>query len=877
MLEFTYEEPDATDGDVDDAAETLWKVFDRITGGSSAVRENFGSSAMEFSEIVSDDIKNTGSYNELKWKEAAMAASYAAGVTAKWADDLRWYDRKIKILEAEHLTLKASFALTIGPMVLAGKEKEHTNKFNEQVGDLNSKARAYWKELEGKSDDCGNRLKEGVTPSSVKKLMEGGRLGWIPYNLIGSDAPTPVTPEQGKKMAREMERYLSGEKEIDENYYAIKAALEAIGARARDKQGSGERLTKNENEFLSEFLNRLDQFDETSVANPRAQGVIGIPDYLDALANEGRWDSAETEALLGALGGAILALSDESLGGSYNQLPESVQKIFEGSSAYEDSTPYTHYGAPGGSPTGEQSSANEWYKSVDSLTRMLSSAPEITGGKHFSAGLTMTVGMELDDHFNRPDSKFELLGSPQASQSLEELLGITARNKEASAAVFTGYQDGILDNPDTEKMVRGLFRYEWDDNGEAARGLTDWISNDINDPFDVDKRKLAGDAAASLIKVISSDEMFDALVDTGIEVGDGYGEGNASFTQYNSELADSLFKLFESRVDDFGMSYPDGAYEFEPGVPSDYSEEKGYYNDQSKLRLDPRARVRFLQYLMGDEDTAVNTVGLAKAKQFEAMDSYIGGGPEYLGARAGRLQSLVDSAVINEAFSRYGNVEDAFEREKELNKRGGEAAIDLFLGSVPGGGVGSSLAGLTKASYQDFLNDYYDDRKPTIERSYQGQELADRAEDSMRLDAELQMIHMLTAAGKLDANDIESSLDRNLEGDGSGSVIWKSPGKDLISSPGKLDREDYEVANHDISKVLDEVRVEQQSGRNSYEYAGDSDISGDKASDLVDTYVGEQWKSYENYSKRFMSKNVEDYKKFHDGDDINGLYAKDDD
>nr|WP_150252476.1 hypothetical protein [Nocardiopsis deserti] len=110
------------------------------------------------------------------------------------------------------------------------------------------------------------------------------------------------------------------------------------------------------------------------------------------------------------------------------------------------------------------------------LDDLLSNSHEdFEGGAEFSTRMMDTVSASL--------VRIDALGGDDSSMS--GLLDVATRNEDANYAVLTGdYPEGVEgDLPWTEetaqnvtdRIIGQLYTHEWGDDGEAARGLTEWI------------------------------------------------------------------------------------------------------------------------------------------------------------------------------------------------------------------------------------------------------------------------------------------------------------------------------------------------------------------------------------------------------------------
>src|SRR5699024_12676652 len=92
----------------------------------------------------------------------------------------------------------------------------------------------------------------------------------------------PSTFDTGERDAENLLKYLTGEKEPDDEYYRLLAQLSALNSLAADARRNGEDLREYELEYLEEFYAALDQ--------EMDGGVVSLPEEIgeDHLSGEQR-------------------------------------------------------------------------------------------------------------------------------------------------------------------------------------------------------------------------------------------------------------------------------------------------------------------------------------------------------------------------------------------------------------------------------------------------------------------------------------------------------------------------------------------------------------------------------------------------------------
>ncbi|MDA2809470.1 hypothetical protein O4J56_02360 [Nocardiopsis sp. RSe5-2] len=673
LLSFHYKSPDATSEDAKSAADEILELLGTITGSGEDVGTKFSDTAAEFTDMIASEIKTAGIYNASKWQSAAMAVIHAGGVANKWSSHLEDYKTAISNLKAEAEDAKTRYLGASGKT----SDVDKIIKYNAEIRELNGRAGKAWAGLVEDSDGCSNLLRQGPTESAMKVLVAEGGIGWLPYNVLGAEMPIPVDASDGKKMGKEMEKYLDEDgKVIDDRYYEIVAALNAVNARALVLAKRGDNLSEKEIGFLQSFFEELEKLDSDprTAANEGtgySEGVLSIPERLSAMGaidESGQIDD-KWQGFIEGIGTGLLVLSDETLGGNFKYVPDSVANALYGpqSSYYlekegAEDLAFVH---------GEQ----YWREDMRNLSVILGeSNDETQGGAKFSRELTATVGANIDTlmNDNNPGSPAWPEFHAPSEEQLESLVDVSTRNKSANHAILTG--EGGTYETDTKDVLEGLFTYAWEDEGAAVSGLTDWISEDaLSDLPSV--RERAGEAAAGLVEQITSKDMFAKLVSTGETVTEQTPDGpityeNASFTALNPEVASSLGDIFVRYVDSFAFPTGQGDVAFE------HSE--GYDGDpQIRIAMEEQNSIDFMQFLMGDTETAAKTVDTANKYSTIMMDiGAASGEPGIAGERVGRLNGMMETALQNDALDRNMDLDEAKERKDNLVAMGPNVVAD---------------------------------------------------------------------------------------------------------------------------------------------------------------------------------------------------------
>lgn len=655
-----------------DCATDLEILNARVLGRADDLNGSFDSAAGEFTDVIGWDIRSLSEEDLQNWRDAAVSVTYAASVAEMWADIVKAFhderDSQITAWESSrtekanavpskyqdaHIT--ASYPEADGFLWTdwgAGDERRCRDLYSElasvQEG-LITREQTNWQNLQDGAEEVREMLEQGPTPENVRKLMEAGNANWAFLNLDPSRYASLIegselTPENAERYADELAAYLSGDKPVDDRYHEIMLVLTMLGTSARQNQQNGTELGTEEIEFLEAFYAHLE---EPYAAN----GAMGIMVYPELMAESDMSDE-ERENTLGILGDGLLALSDPSLGGGYDRLPQSFRYAVEGgwiNPEAEDKLP--------GTPlrTGMEMKA---------LSAFLEHTDEnLEGGYGLSTTLHLTTGAFLDAWGDTPDPD----GVLPDSEQLSHIIDVASRNTDANYYMLTGEhlneEEGV-DYGDKDLRTRaleGTLTYEWHDDGHTARQLTDWLAEDVHSE-DPEISRRAGDAFAGFMETLTDPDMHEALVNTGVDVTEGDNEySNASFTQFNGELADSLADIFDAHIYSFADSdIYDMAKEPVTGI-GDYDPDRNF------VRMGPEERAMYMQLLMGNDQTAGRVVNSVDVYQQIEAAAYLGSGQDEETARGGgQLQALLEEALRRDSDDRSADLDEQIDREKQI-------------------------------------------------------------------------------------------------------------------------------------------------------------------------------------------------------------------
>lgn len=357
----------------------------------------------------------------------------------------------------------------------------------------------------------------------------------------------------------------------------------------------------------------------------------------------------------------------------------------------------------------------DWAGDFHSLGALLGASNDIKGGTEFSTQLLSTSSemLPVSDEYQGPtDDEADQWPSDEVFQNI---IDAAARSEEANHIIITGedfsgekYQHH--DNHEyvtPESAFKSLYSHDWEDDGAAVAGITDWIPENAWEEGDISDH--AVDAAMDLVEVLTSKDMHEELSDVGeydIDAEDFDPQDiDLYFTAANPEIAGSLAGIYETYIDGFAgqQGMDDG------GIVLD-SKEGGQENDGG-FEATPGDRLVFMEYLVADDDSASRAAFATEAYFDLQLRHFVGevdtDGEEGEGvSKAGRLQSLLDAAFHNESEVRKESINDEVDRQERIYSEVAGWGSDGFS-QVPW--LGTALSRGADWVSEDIINDLYDD------------------------------------------------------------------------------------------------------------------------------------------------------------------------
>lgn len=638
-------ETKADEAAVSGEADTLMSLAGRITGRGGELRDAINAGAMEFSDIVADPIEARNRDNMTTWMSGTQATVFGSSILTAWAGQVGTFKRELAALEARYTKgLNTIFENgTGGP----GDGAASTGRLAAQKNleaELTAEAVRLRAKFDADTDERGSQLRSGPTPEVLKALVSDGTMKWAAFNLWGAKGAVPLDAADARKLAEMLVAKLKGGGKLSQADRELLINLQALAGHALWLQQNGGNLSKGELAYLKTLYDLLDKDADGDTTPFRGASVLL---QMDGWLKGSGYAESDQELIRGALGGGLLALSDEGIGGGFGLLPTDVRRSL-------DMELPQSWDIPAG-----EGAEPFWRGEFVPLAALLAGAPvALKGGMEFSGKLTLRAA----EYASMLDEKEDI-------EPLQDLLGVATRNHEAVREVLTGgYRTERFGADTPEFVLRQLFgKNDWTDGGAAAATLVDWIpaSSTSDDSYE---RYLAGVSSAAVIDILTNthktawdESAFEFFTDSGGRFGDAtdvpMGVANPKISQALGGVAAAYLQSFGGRdgMEDattqwgYMKSGPDG----EIWVPD-------------RLQVDPDDRVRFFQLIVADPQAAGqlgnDIIGTMYRNTGDMVGTDSAGLRGSLAATSGRLLGYFDAALKNnmlDGVSAYENEEAA--------------------------------------------------------------------------------------------------------------------------------------------------------------------------------------------------------------------------
>lgn len=636
----------------------------RILGRAEGLDDNFDSASTEFTDVIKWNVDTESDIQFEIWMNVCKSLRFCAAITEEWADSLSEYKQERRRIinrwntEASALEEDLNHTPLIDLVAFDSKSDKAATALNRLKDDLETDESRAYSNLDTKATDARSDLAYGATPDAVQRLIDGGYFNWAYFNLGGDIESIPIDIE-GDQAAEDLVDFAEDPENYGGDISEITAILNNIGLVAAGRQDNDQTLDSDSLEFLREFYDSLEE------SGNEYEGTQGVLRVAGEIVRNQDINSEDRNHILGGLGGGILALSDEDLMGGYEALPPSVKEAVEG-------------------PESNEPPAFDWQMKANFLSQMMEHTnSEIKGGEQFSVNLTQSIAYALGGEGS------ENLGSSK----FEHLIDVSTRNEDANYAILTG--SGEYEHPthglDPEMTLKNVYTFDWEDDGAAASGITDWIWEQSTG----DNSARAGEAMESFMQLFEDPEFVNAISGTGHdvrgEVTDDDGNTvettwrDASAGHLNPDIAWGWSELFSAYKEEFASEY---------GTPIGNHDTSGetIFDAEDGLKINPDQRANFVQQIMGDGNAGARVYAETIEYNIQKLEEFVGGRDSIDtsgAARAGILRGIVDSALSGEAELRQSNNETGAEHEQKIKDYGVDM-LGAALSEIPA--PGSSLA-----------------------------------------------------------------------------------------------------------------------------------------------------------------------------------------
>ncbi|MFE6305825.1 hypothetical protein [Nocardiopsis sp. NPDC057823] len=657
MSALSYTECDIDRSRVAAARSDFEELHAMISGRSESYNTITQPVGFEFSDLIGEGLRKAAEDNSFAWSSSMMACTHAYGVLDKINEDVKWYEDKIEEIKGKLSTALAN-----------ASEPDNLTLVNQIIDSHNAEAAQAWRDLEDRCDDSQEILKGGPTPENIRLLADGGHLGeygLIGYYTTGDLDYFHVDEDQAETIATHIQNAVlhgyDGSIEALEDHPEYLALIGNVVSRALTAQQNGDRIMDGEIEFLETLFGDLSN---VGGDDPGFLAFMGQVNSSEHISDSLRDDISRN------LANSLLVLSDESIGGGVGRLPKDVQEAADGPEfpsilSLDSEEAIDEY----------MDVYQSWGSDFSALAEFLSnSGPGVQGGTEFSTTLLGTSATNL--HYT------EFYGGEPTGTAYQDIIEVASRNEEANYIILTGEDfDGNEyrhhsnhDHLKPEDVLTTFYSYEWEDDGAAVSGITDWIARNKDEVVGEITPEIRGNAFVSLMEMLEDEDFRDELFGTDRTVKDDEGREwlDVSVGHLNGELANGFGDIFLAYMEEF--SETDGVGE-EEAFETRWSPELG------TVELSPESRLAFTQLIVGDPDAAARIYEAVLLNTGHAMEEFASNdGPrdQVPVSLAGSLQGLVEEALANESITRGDQHGEAADYRNAVNG----ATVDLLGGAA---------------------------------------------------------------------------------------------------------------------------------------------------------------------------------------------------
>ena len=808
MSTLSYNECDIDRGAIASARESFGELHTLISGRSGEYNTITRHVGFEFSDLIGEGLRGAANENQFAWSSSMMACTHAYGILDKISTDVQWYEEKIEEIKAN-----------LSQAITDCSEPDNLTLVNQIIESHNLDAERAWRDLEERCDESEEILKEGPTPENIRLLAEGGYFGNnenIGFYTTGDFDYYHVDEGRAEAIATHVRHAVLDGNEVsiellEENPEYLEL-ISVVVSRGLLAQQNGENLLDGEVEFLETLFGDLG---DIGGDNP------GFLAFMDQVNSSEHIDNSLREDINRNLANSMLILSDEDIGGGMNQLPQDVSDILD-VPEFPDVNSLNH----DSELPGFMDAYSDWGGPFSTLSTLLdSSGPGVQGGTEVSTTLLGTVAATLDISY--------FAGEPN-DEHFQNVIDVASRYEEANHIIITGedFEGNTFEhhashgNLTPESLLETFYTHDWDDDGSAVSGITDWIV-DYQQSNDEERSSLGDRTFLELVDLVTSDEIQEKLNTTGHKVedpvlknddGDPVVWEDVSFGHLNPEIAGSFADIFLANLDAMGSDYGIDANDPNAGADGGGSS----VDPAGNMLIDMDKRNVFAQHIMGSEEAAT----LLKTEVFidssEDLDKFMGEG-----------DSAGDAGIPQKAAILNGIIDNALSEAGDIRVENSNTSID-YRNQVTGNAIDILFAGIPSPDNLPVADMGIEALKNVIKEAVQDPHVPDSDDDlTGKYITQLKNNAMLHAAGSMspdEFNEFEFSIPEEAQVlDSEGRFISEWEGWTYAESLGSTEGDPLsQVSRNDVNNAI----------KTGFNMAGDSRIS-----DLLGFY-GEEYDDY---------------------------------
>ncbi len=752
-------------------ASTLGDLANKAIDQQAVTQQAFDPAATNWDGMAAPELRAAPEPVRRSAEDASSALAWAAVPLNFWANEITEFNRVVDNIVS---SLASQAANDYGAEGTDG-EKPTASQINSARQTAEAKARSDWQTAYNTyivtgSADAAAMFDKGPTAENLAKARAVGAIPSSPgaFTILPAAWQHSAMVDQANHDVQLLKDAMDGKLSPEE----ARRVLENLRGIVNDLVGSGGNGPTSEGDlaYLATFYAgmgsqifqvpgyvRKNDFEwdyptTRYYVNPSTGQAIPIgPDVVHAEAPG--FSAADQSWMLAALGGGMLALSNEKLGGGFNQLPQTVRDLVT-----QDPLDMDVNAQIGIVMTGwKLNREDDWVAMADMLGH---TSGNVQGGQEFSRDLTYQMGeiasvaQSVDDGGDlgpnqRGYGAFMADGMLRDHDDMDsmmsQILGASTRNHDANADVLTN-----TGNPGIYDPTLAIMDYEWNDDGRTASHLYDWIG-DARGSGDPSQVALADRAAAGLFANVSDayehhDGNFTTLGNFNRLMdgpGNDYRENSDSFGVRNPYLAQALGETTAGYLDRFG---------------ADPSGDTGLQN--GKVIISEGDRIRIFTLVGTDPQAAqglAGSVGVYEQVMGEHAARASGVDQVELANSAARVDAYLEVGLNNGALDRTHNAEVAAQQALIEKRTGFAVAKDILTAPIGLAGPGGIPVTTMINVFSDTTTNGWTAEQVQLQAQTVGAP-GDYGLDNLQLNTSYGQVAALVHDGRIDVASLDPSL-----------------------------------------------------------------------------------------------------------------------